>query len=307
MVSQVQELVCMAEKQSEEENAIFISKQKQTRVKLLFCCCTRKQGQGSAQVSAEGSCSWLSLILCPMSCSHSQHRCRGWDRLLLDSSPGCHCPVPQRGPEGERLPSGSSAWLMPLQGAGGRRGSVTTPTLHPLLSFQGECFSLAQHTPVPFTPPALAVPPEHNRMVYFGVSSYFFNTASFAYHTAGALIFDITDAMVRSRGVGSVAGRLTGLLCTTVSSTLPRGAALGTGQGLRCPCCTHEVPEGLILPQRHAAVPGSNHPPPADPKGHRIPFEHLHLCSLPSPGEPRPCPAQAVRGGTLESPAPGSQ
>uniref|UniRef100_U3IM78 Bactericidal permeability-increasing protein n=1 Tax=Anas platyrhynchos platyrhynchos TaxID=8840 RepID=U3IM78_ANAPP len=64
------------------------------------------------------------------------------------------------------------------------------------VGLKGECFSLAQHTPVPFTPPALAVPPEHNRMVYFGVSSYFFNTASFAYHTAGALIFDITDAMI---------------------------------------------------------------------------------------------------------------
>lgn len=130
MVSQVQELVCMAEKQSEEENAIFISKQKRTRVKLLLRCCTRKPGQGSAQVSAEGSCSRLSLILCPVSCSHSQHRCRGWDRLLLDSSPGCHCPVPQRGPEGERLPSGSSVWLMPLQRAGGRWGSVTACKCH---------------------------------------------------------------------------------------------------------------------------------------------------------------------------------
>lgn len=37
-------------------------------------------------------------------------------------------------------------------------------------------------------------------MVYFGVSSYFFNTASFAYHTAGALVFEITDSMVRRRG-----------------------------------------------------------------------------------------------------------
>ncbi|EOA94094.1 Lipopolysaccharide-binding protein, partial [Anas platyrhynchos] len=64
------------------------------------------------------------------------------------------------------------------------------------VGLKGECFSLAQRTPVPFTPPALAVPPVHNRMVYFGVSSYFFNTASFAYHTAGALIFDITDAMI---------------------------------------------------------------------------------------------------------------
>lgn len=47
----VQELVCVAEKQSEEENATFISKQKQTHVKLLLCCCTRKPGQGSAQAS----------------------------------------------------------------------------------------------------------------------------------------------------------------------------------------------------------------------------------------------------------------
>lgn len=121
----VQELVCVAEKQSEEENATFISKQKQTHVKLLLCCCTRKPGQGSAQASAEASCSWLSLTLCPVSCSHSQDRYHGRDRLLLDSTPGCHCPVPQCGPEGERLPAGSSVWLMPLQGAGGRRGSVT--------------------------------------------------------------------------------------------------------------------------------------------------------------------------------------
>ncbi|XP_068556542.1 bactericidal permeability-increasing protein-like [Anas acuta] len=64
------------------------------------------------------------------------------------------------------------------------------------VGLKGECFSLAQRTPVPFTPPALAVPPVHNRMVYFGVSSYFFNTASFTYHTAGAFVFEITDAMI---------------------------------------------------------------------------------------------------------------
>lgn len=35
-------------------------------------------------------------------------------------------------------------------------------------------------------------------MVYFGASSYFFNTASFAYHSAGALVFEISDTMVSS-------------------------------------------------------------------------------------------------------------
>lgn len=33
-------------------------------------------------------------------------------------------------------------------------------------------------------------------MVYFGASSYFFNTAGIAYHKAGALVFEITEAMV---------------------------------------------------------------------------------------------------------------
>lgn len=33
-------------------------------------------------------------------------------------------------------------------------------------------------------------------MVYFGASSYFFNTAGIAYHEAGALVFEITENMV---------------------------------------------------------------------------------------------------------------
>uniref|UniRef100_A0A8C3J961 Bactericidal permeability-increasing protein n=1 Tax=Calidris pygmaea TaxID=425635 RepID=A0A8C3J961_9CHAR len=60
----------------------------------------------------------------------------------------------------------------------------------------GECYSLAQRSAVPFSPLALTLPPDHDRMVYFGVSSYFFNTASVAYHEAGALVFEITDSMI---------------------------------------------------------------------------------------------------------------
>ncbi|NWR65661.1 BPI protein, partial [Bucorvus abyssinicus] len=63
---------------------------------------------------------------------------------------------------------------------------------------KGEFFSLAQRSAVPFPPLALALPPDHNRMVYFGASSYFFNTAAFAYHAAGVLVFELTDAMVVS-------------------------------------------------------------------------------------------------------------
>ncbi|XP_009982237.1 PREDICTED: lipopolysaccharide-binding protein-like, partial [Tauraco erythrolophus] len=39
-------------------------------------------------------------------------------------------------------------------------------------------------------------PPDPARMVYFGASSYFFNPAGFAYHAAGALVFEITDSMI---------------------------------------------------------------------------------------------------------------
>ncbi|KAM6378145.1 bactericidal permeability-increasing protein-like [Pluvialis apricaria] len=63
-------------------------------------------------------------------------------------------------------------------------------------ALKGECFSLANRSTVPFSPLALSLPPDHDRMVYFGASSYFFNTAGFAYHTAGALVFEITDSMI---------------------------------------------------------------------------------------------------------------
>ncbi|XP_039353706.1 bactericidal permeability-increasing protein isoform X1 [Mauremys reevesii] len=64
------------------------------------------------------------------------------------------------------------------------------------VNLKGEFFSLAHRSAIPFPPPALALPADHDRMVYCGASSYFFNTAGFVYHTAGALLFEITDAMI---------------------------------------------------------------------------------------------------------------
>ncbi|XP_005524979.1 PREDICTED: bactericidal permeability-increasing protein-like isoform X2 [Pseudopodoces humilis] len=61
---------------------------------------------------------------------------------------------------------------------------------------KGEFYSLAHRSTVPFSPPPLVFPPDHDRMVYFGASSYFFNTACIAYHKAGALVFEITEAMI---------------------------------------------------------------------------------------------------------------
>ncbi|KAH0619336.1 hypothetical protein JD844_019372 [Phrynosoma platyrhinos] len=41
----------------------------------------------------------------------------------------------------------------------------------------GEFFSMAHRSPPPFPPPALDFPVDHDRMVYFGLSTYLFNTA----------------------------------------------------------------------------------------------------------------------------------
>ncbi|KFV68369.1 Bactericidal permeability-increasing protein, partial [Dryobates pubescens] len=63
----------------------------------------------------------------------------------------------------KRIPSPPAALLLHLP-----------PSLPP--SSQGEFFSLAHRSAVPFSPLPLALPPDHSHMVYFGVSSYFFTT-----------------------------------------------------------------------------------------------------------------------------------
>ncbi|NXT94785.1 BPI protein, partial [Anhinga rufa] len=72
--------------------------------------------------------------------------------------------------------------------------TVTAQSLD--VDLKGEFFSLEHRSTVPFPPLVLTLPPDHDRMVYFGASSYFFNTAGFAYHTAGVLVFEITDSMI---------------------------------------------------------------------------------------------------------------
>ncbi|XP_019365498.1 PREDICTED: bactericidal permeability-increasing protein isoform X2 [Gavialis gangeticus] len=68
------------------------------------------------------------------------------------------------------------------------------------VNLKGEIFSRAHHAPAPFSPPALAFPTERGRMVYLGVSSYFFNTAGFVYQAAGVLVFNITNDMLPKEG-----------------------------------------------------------------------------------------------------------
>ncbi|XP_006144191.1 lipopolysaccharide-binding protein isoform X2 [Tupaia chinensis] len=66
------------------------------------------------------------------------------------------------------------------------------------MMFKGEIFNLTHRSPAAFRAPAMNLPEEHDKMVYFAVSEYVFNTASLVYHEAGFLSFSITDDMIPS-------------------------------------------------------------------------------------------------------------
>uniref|UniRef100_A0A8C3NFJ5 Bactericidal permeability-increasing protein n=1 Tax=Geospiza parvula TaxID=87175 RepID=A0A8C3NFJ5_GEOPR len=89
------------------------------------------------------------------------------------------------------------------------------------LDLKGEFYSLAHRSPVPFSPLPLAFPSDHERMVYFGASSYFFNTAGIAYHEAGALVFEITEAMIPKEAGFSLDTSIFSALIPQVSKNYP--------------------------------------------------------------------------------------
>ncbi|XP_010353645.2 lipopolysaccharide-binding protein isoform X1 [Rhinopithecus roxellana] len=62
--------------------------------------------------------------------------------------------------------------------------------------FKGEIFHRNHRSPVTLLAPVMSLPEEHNKMVYFALSDYVFNTASLVYHKEGYLNFSITDDMI---------------------------------------------------------------------------------------------------------------
>ncbi|KAL0595051.1 Lipopolysaccharide-binding protein [Plecturocebus cupreus] len=62
--------------------------------------------------------------------------------------------------------------------------------------FKGEIFHRNHRSAVTLLAPVMSLPEEHNKMVYFAVSDYVFNTASLVYHQEGHLNFSITDDMI---------------------------------------------------------------------------------------------------------------
>ena len=125
-----------------------------------------------------------------------------------------------------------------------------TPSPSLSLSSQGEFYSLANRSAVPFSPLPLAFPSDHDRMVYFGASSYFFNTASIAYHRAGALVFEITDAMVSGTSGTELGKRFHLLRCSGSSQQSwrsPSERVGGCGMGPGCWTWQHLRIGGLTM------------------------------------------------------------
>ncbi|XP_045151441.1 lipopolysaccharide-binding protein-like [Echinops telfairi] len=89
--------------------------------------------------------------------------------------------------------------------------------------FKGEFFSRSRRSPVPFDAPAMEIPQEHDRMVYFAVSEYVFNTASLMYHQAGRMNFTLREEHIEQLRNQSTISRLRGQLsnpsCQTSKST----------------------------------------------------------------------------------------
>nr|XP_025865476.1 lipopolysaccharide-binding protein-like [Vulpes vulpes] len=59
--------------------------------------------------------------------------------------------------------------------------------------FKGEFFGQNGHSRAPFDAPPIRLPEKHDYMVYFAISEYVFNTASWVYHQAGYMNFTIQN------------------------------------------------------------------------------------------------------------------
>ncbi|KAM4623072.1 lipopolysaccharide-binding protein-like [Discoglossus pictus] len=90
------------------------------------------------------------------------------------------------------------------------------------ISLKGEFFDLSQRTTPPFSAPNLTFTEDHSRMVYVGVSDYLFNTASFVYQSAGALVLNVTsDEILKNYSVKFDSSSF-GLLIPQISQMYPK-------------------------------------------------------------------------------------
>ncbi|XP_057558255.1 bactericidal permeability-increasing protein [Hippopotamus amphibius kiboko] len=86
---------------------------------------------------------------------------------------------------------------------------------------KGEFFSLAHRSLPPFAPPALTLPTDHDRMVYLGISEYFFNTAGLVYQKAGVLNLTLKDDMIPKESKFRLTTKFFGTLIPQVAKMFP--------------------------------------------------------------------------------------
>ncbi|XP_012583634.1 PREDICTED: bactericidal permeability-increasing protein isoform X2 [Condylura cristata] len=89
------------------------------------------------------------------------------------------------------------------------------------VQLKGEFFRLGQRRPPPFAPPALTFPSDHDRMVYLGISDYFFNTAWLVYQQAGVLHLTVKDDMIPKESKIQLTTQFFGTLIPQVAKMFP--------------------------------------------------------------------------------------
>ncbi|XP_003467798.2 bactericidal permeability-increasing protein [Cavia porcellus] len=89
------------------------------------------------------------------------------------------------------------------------------------LPLKGEFFIQANRSQPPFSPPVMAIPPVHDRMVYLGISNYFFNTAGLVYYQAGVLKRTLTNNMLPKGSKLHLTTNFLGQLLPKVSEMFP--------------------------------------------------------------------------------------
>uniref|UniRef100_A0A671Z3V0 Bactericidal permeability-increasing protein n=1 Tax=Sparus aurata TaxID=8175 RepID=A0A671Z3V0_SPAAU len=81
------------------------------------------------------------------------------------------------------------------------------------LNLKGEFYNIGNHKEPPFSPKAISLPPQVNKMVYISLSAFTANSAGFVYNRAGILSEDITDDMFSSRRSTAFIGKQSEVSC----------------------------------------------------------------------------------------------
>uniref|UniRef100_A0A7N5P6I3 Bactericidal permeability-increasing protein n=2 Tax=Ailuropoda melanoleuca TaxID=9646 RepID=A0A7N5P6I3_AILME len=127
---------------------------------------------------------------------------------------------------------------------------------------KGEFYNVAHPSPPPFAPRALAFPPDHDRMVYLGISEYFFNTAGFVYQQAGVLHLTVTDDMIPKGSKFRLTTTFFGALIPQVAKMFPN-MTVQLNIWASCPPHLTMLPAGLVFTpdletQAFAVLPNSS-------------------------------------------------